>query len=103
MYLTSTRPDLMFATSLINRNMSNLAELHLQVVTKILRYLKGTTQYGIVYQKGSNEGELEAYTDSDYAGDINDNKSTNGYVFKFSSGTVAWTSKKQPIVSLSTT
>ncbi|GAA0145518.1 transmembrane signal receptor [Lithospermum erythrorhizon] len=103
MYLTSTRPDLMFATSLINRYMSNPTELHLQVAKKILRYLKGTTQYGILYQKGSNGRELEAYTDSDYAGDINDRKSTSGYVFKFSSGAVAWTSKKQPIVSLSTT
>ncbi|GAA0143493.1 transmembrane signal receptor [Lithospermum erythrorhizon] len=103
MYLTSTRPDLMFATSLISRYMSKPTDLHLQIAKKILRYLKGTTQFGIFYQTGCREGDLEVYTDSDYAEDMDDRKSTSGYVFKFSSGVVAWTSKKQPIVSLSTT
>ena len=64
--------------------------------------MKGTTDFGIFYKKGRDE-ELVAYTDSDYAGDLEDRKSTSGYVFLLSSGAVSWTSKKQPMVSLSTT
>ncbi|GAA0163302.1 transmembrane signal receptor [Lithospermum erythrorhizon] len=103
MYLTFTRPGLMFATRLISRYMSKPTDLHLQIAKKILRYLKETTQFGILYQAGCRGRDLEVYTDSDYAGDMDDRKSTSGYVFKFSSGAVAWTFKKQPIVSLSTT
>ena len=54
------------------------------------------------YKKGGNE-ELIAYTDNDYAGDLDDRKSTSGYVFLMSSGAVSWSSKKQPVVTLSTT
>ena len=57
---------------------------------------------GVFYQKEGN-GELMAYTDSDYAGDVDDRKSTSGYVFLLSEGVVAWSSKKQPMVTLSTT
>ncbi|WKA03977.1 hypothetical protein VitviT2T_022047 [Vitis vinifera] len=69
---------------------------------RILRYLKGTIDFGVFYKKGGNE-ELIAYTDSDYAGDLDDRKNTLGYVFMLSSGAVSWSSKKQPVVSLSTT
>ncbi|GAA0167068.1 transmembrane signal receptor [Lithospermum erythrorhizon] len=100
MYLTSTRPDIMFATSLISRFMSKPTELHFQVAKRILRYLKGTIQFGIYYK---NHGKLDVYTDSDYAGDLEDRKSTSGYVTIMSSGAVTWCSKKQPIVTLSTT
>ncbi|PNX85850.1 hypothetical protein L195_g041924 [Trifolium pratense] len=70
--------------------------------TKVLRYLNGTIDLGILYKRNGNE-KLEAYTDSDYAGDLDDRKSTSGYVFMFSSGAVSWSSKKQPVVTLSTT
>lgn len=58
---------------------------------------------GICYKKGGDRSELFAFSDSDYAGDIDDRKSTSGYVFLISSGAVSWSSKKQPVVSLSTT
>ena len=102
MYLTATRPDVMFAVSLISRYMEHPTKLHLQAATKILRYLRGTADYGVFYKKGGNE-ELVAYTDSDYAGDLDDRKSTSGYVFLLSSAAISWLSKKQPVVSLSTT
>ncbi|KAL6311202.1 hypothetical protein AAG906_000351 [Vitis piasezkii] len=101
MYLTATRPDVMFVVSLISRFMDCPTELHLQSAKRILRYLKGTIDFGVFYKKGGNE-ELIAYTDSDYAGDLDDRKSTSGYVFMLSSGAVSWSSKKQPVVSLST-
>ena len=102
MYLTATRPDIMFAVSLISRYMSKPTELHLMAAKRILRYLQGTTDFGIFYSKGGNK-ELIGFTDSDYAGSLKDRKSTSGYAFILSSGAVAWSSRKQPIVTLSTT
>jgi len=102
MYLTATRPDIIFVVNLISRYMENPTEFHLQVAKRVLRYLKGTLDFGIFYKKGGNN-ELVAYTNSDYARDLGDRKSTSGYVFLLSSRTVYWLSKKQPIVSLSTT
>ena len=64
--------------------------------------MKGTIDYGIHYRKEGSK-ELIAYTDSDYGGDLNDRNSTSGYVFLFGAGAVSWLSKKQPVVSLSTT
>ncbi|RDX68373.1 putative mitochondrial protein, partial [Mucuna pruriens] len=101
MYLTSTRPDMMSVVNLISRYMENPTELHLLVVKRVLRYLKGTTDFGIFYKKEGNK-ELLAYTDSDYARDLDDRKSTSGYVFLLCSVVVSWSSRKQPIVSLST-
>ena len=102
MYLTAMRPDMMFVTSLIIRYMGRPTNLHLQAAKRALRYLKGTVNYGIHYKRGGNE-KLLAFTDSDYAGDVEDRKSTSGYVFVLNSGAVSWCSKKQPIVTLSTT
>jgi len=98
MYLTA--PDILFSVSLISIYMSKPTELHLQAGKRILRYLKGTSSYGIFYKKGGKE-ELLEFTDSDYAGDEDDSKSTSSYVFLLSSGAVLWMSKKQPIVTLS--
>lgn len=58
--------------------------------------------FGLFYQKEVGK-DLTAYTDSDYAGDLDDRKSTGGYVFIFSKAAISWASKKQPVVSLSTT
>ena len=102
MYLTATRPDIMFAVSLINRYISRPTELHLSAAKRVLRYLQGTTGFGIFYAKRGNE-ELISFTESDYAGCLEDRKSTPGYTFILSSGVVAWSSRKQPIVTLSTT
>lgn len=77
-------------------------EVHLQAVKRIFRCLKGTNGHGIFYKKNAI-GSLLGYTDSDYAGDLDDRKSTSGYVFMFGSGVISWSSKKQPIVTLSTT
>ena len=102
MYLTTTRPDIMFAVSLISRFMENPTEMHLASAKRILRYLQGTIDYGIFYKKGE-KSSLIGFTDSDYAGDQDDRKSTSGYVFMMGSGAISWSSRKQPIVTLSTT
>lgn len=102
MYLTVTRPDLCYVVSLLARFMEAPTLLHEMAVKRVCRYLKGTTELGILYKREGEE-TLLAYSDSDYAGDLDDRKSTSGYVFNVNSAAVAWSSKKQPVVSLSTT
>ena len=89
MYLTATRPDIMFVTCLISRYMAKPMEIHLQAAKRALRYLKGTVNYGIYYKKGGY-GELLAFTDSDYVGNMEDRKSTFGYVFLMNSSAISW-------------
>eukprot|EP00253_Pinus_taeda_P010100 PITA_10100 len=100
MYLTATRPDIMYAVSLISRFMERPKEAHWQAAKRILRYVKGTKKFGILYTI-SECSDLVGYTDSDWAGSVDDRKSTFGYVFHMSSGAISWASKKQPIVTLS--
>jgi len=90
----------MYVVSLVARFTKAPTIMHQQAVKRVLRYLKGTTALGLFYKRGGN---LVAFCDSDYAGDLEDRKSTSGYVFMMSNGLVAWSSKKQPVVSLSTT
>lgn len=104
MYLTVTRPDLAYMVSVVSRYMERPTELHVQAIKRILRYVMGTMEKGLWYKHGTkNEGKLVAFSDSDYAGDIDDRRSTSGYVFIMNGGAVAWSSKKQPMVTLSTT
>lgn len=80
MYLTAIRPDIMFSVCLIIRYMDNTTMMHFQAVKKVLRYLKGTVDFGILYSRQGKK-ELTAFTDSYYAGDLDDRKSVSGYVF----------------------
>eukprot|EP00253_Pinus_taeda_P032694 PITA_32694 len=101
MYLTATRPDIMFVVSLISRFMERPKEAHWQATKRILKYVKGTKRFGILYTT-SECSYLIGYTDSDWAGSVDDQKSTSGYVFHMGSGAISWASKMQPIVALST-
>lgn len=102
MYLISTRPDIMYSVALISRYMENPTEIHMQAAKRVMRYLKGTTDLGILYIK-PKLNKLPRYTDNDYAGDLDDRRSTSRYAFILGNGAIAWASKKQPIVTLSTT
>eukprot|EP00253_Pinus_taeda_P025349 PITA_25349 len=101
MYLTATRPDIMFAVSLISTFMERPKEAHWQAEKRILRYVKGTKKFGILYNV-SEHSDLVGYTDSDWARSVDDQKSTSGYVFHMGLGAISWASKKQSIVALST-
>jgi hypothetical protein len=81
--------------------MENLRYSHLKVVKRILRYVKGTEDLGLLYQK-TNIFELAGYVDIDWFGDIDDRKSTSGYAFYMGGTAFTWLSKKHPIVTLST-
>ncbi|KAK4269228.1 hypothetical protein QN277_022414 [Acacia crassicarpa] len=75
---------------------------HLEAAKRILRYVKGTIGYGLLYKK-SNSLTLSGFTDADWTGDANDRHSTSGYCFSTGSAVVSWCSKKQEIVALSST
>jgi hypothetical protein len=68
----------------------------------VLRYVKGTLDFGILYSR-SKDLRLCGYTDSDWAGFVDDKKSTSRYVFSLGTGAVTWTSKKKHAVALSST
>nr|AAL58228.1 putative gag-pol polyprotein [Oryza sativa Japonica Group]ABF96256.1 retrotransposon protein, putative, unclassified [Oryza sativa Japonica Group] len=84
LYLTATRPDIMFAASLLSRYMSSPSQLNFTAAKRVLRYIKGTADYGIWY-KPVKESKLIGYTDSDWAGCLDDMKSTSGYAFSLGS------------------
>lgn len=93
MYMTATRLNLMYVVSLVSRFMESPTEVHHQAVKKILRYLKGTVNYGLFYKK-SEINVLVGFSDSDYVGDLNNRKITSRYVFLLSGAAVSWSSKK---------
>lgn len=85
MYLTTTRPELMFTVSLINSYIGKPIELQFQAAKRVLSYLSGTVSFGIFYNKGKREC-LVGYIDSDYAGDLEDRNITSEYVFMLGFG-----------------
>jgi hypothetical protein len=104
MYMLATRPDMAFSVCLAARYMERPIEMHLVALKRILRYLKGTLNLGILYKcKTDKNLVLQGWSDSDYAGDHDDRKSTSGYIFTMGTSAICWSSKKQPIVTLSTT
>ncbi|KAM2708962.1 hypothetical protein EV2_046705 [Malus domestica] len=100
-YLTCTRPDILYAVRLVSRYMENPTTTHLKTTKRILRYLKGTVNFGLFYSSSDNY-KLVGYNDSDWVGDSNDRKSTTIFVFFMRDTAFTWMSKKQPIVTLST-
>ncbi|KAJ9547332.1 hypothetical protein OSB04_019875 [Centaurea solstitialis] len=101
LYLTASRPDIMYSTCLCARYQAEPKESHLTVVKRIFRYLKGTPNLGLWYSKDSGF-DLTAYSDSDFAGCKIDRKSTTGGCHLLGGKLVSWTSKKQNSVSTST-
>ncbi|GKC72688.1 uncharacterized mitochondrial protein-like protein [Tanacetum coccineum] len=102
MYLTSSRPDIMFAVCACARYQVNPKVSHLYAVKRIFRYLKGQPKLGLWYSKDS-PFDLVAYTDSDYAGASLDRKSTIGGCQFLGCRLISWQCKKQTVVANSTT
>ncbi|KAF5450645.1 hypothetical protein F2P56_030977 [Juglans regia] len=101
LYLFNTRPDILFATSLLSRFMQCPSQIHFGTAKRILRYLQGTIGLGMWYKKSSGT-KLVGFTDSDTAGSTDDMRSTFGYCFGLGSGMFSWSSKKQGNVAQST-
>lgn len=96
----ATRPDIAYAASTLSRFCANPGRTHWILAKRVLRYLKGTQNYGIKYSK--DKSNVTAYTDSDWAGDTDDRKSCTGNVIILANGPISWKSRKQASVALST-
>ena len=99
-YLTGSRPDIMHAIGIVGRFQANPKESHLQAVKRIFKYLQGTQNFGLWYPRDTYL-TLHAYTDADWAGSVDDRKSTSGGAFYMGSRLVSWFSKKQSSIALS--
>ncbi|GKA09521.1 putative ribonuclease H-like domain-containing protein [Tanacetum coccineum] len=102
MYLTTSRPDIMFAVCACARFQVTPKTSHLLAVKRIFRYLKGKPTLGLWYSRDS-PFELVAYTDSDYAGATQDRKSTTGGCQFLGNRLISWQCKKKTVVATSTT
>ncbi|GJV40938.1 putative ribonuclease H-like domain-containing protein [Tanacetum coccineum] len=102
MYLTASRPDIMFAIYACARHQVTPKECHLHAVKRIFRYLKGHPKLGLWYPKES-PFDLVAYSDSDYGGASQDRKSTTRGCQFLGRRLISWQCKKQTIVATSTT
>ena len=95
-----TRPDITQAVNKLGQLSSNPTKTHWTALCHVVRYLKGTLDYGLLY--GTNSSlVLEPWTDSSWGDDPNDARSTHGYIFKLAGGPISWKSQKQHSVALS--
>jgi hypothetical protein len=98
----ATRPDILYATVTLAQFTRNPAPEHWTALKRVFRYLKGSIGHKLTYGRDPNAStDLTRYTDSDWASNVH-RKSISGYVFMIAGGAVAWSSKKQSRVALST-
>jgi hypothetical protein len=100
-YLSHTRPDIAFAVSVVSQFMHDPRTQHMDAVIRIIRYLKGCPGRGLLYTPHSHL-QVECYTDADWAGSLEDRRSTSGYCSFVGGNLVTWRSKKQSVVARST-
>ena len=98
--MVCTRLDIAHAVGVVSRFMVNPIKDHWEAVKWIFRYLRGSSKSCLSF--GSSKLVLEGYTDADMAGDLDNRKSTSGYLFTSAGGAISWQSKLQKCVALST-
>ena len=98
----TSRPDIAFAASYLSRYMQDPGISHWKAAKHVLRYLKGTRTLGIRYSRSTTGNRITGYADSDFAGDVDQRKSTSGFCFNFNGSAISWRGKKQTIVAQST-
>ncbi|XP_070665119.1 uncharacterized mitochondrial protein AtMg00810-like [Malus domestica] len=99
-YLSHTRPNIAYAVSVVSQFIHLPSEAHMDVVTRILRYLKMAPGRGLVFSKNGHLN-VKGYTNADWAGSIIDRRSTSGYFMFVGGNLVTWRSKKQKVVARS--
>jgi hypothetical protein len=102
MYLTNTRPNICFAMNTFSQFLVEPRHVHLVVAKHVMRYLKGTLDYGLSYD-GDHNFTLSGYTDLDWDGSVSDRKSTSRCCFSLGSTMISWKSMKQSNIALNTT
>ena len=101
MYLMNTRPNICFFVNTLSQFLVEPRRVHLVAARHVMRYLKGTIDYGLSYD-GDHDFTLSGYTDSDWEGSVANRKRTSGCCFSLGSAMISWQSRKQSSVSLST-
>ena len=102
--MLGTWPDLGYAIAALGRHAANPGPDHQHALKRVFRYLRATSDQQLVFRRGApSSPTLFGYADADWASDVNDRKSTSGYMFKLAGAAVSWSSKKQTSVTLSST
>jgi len=99
---TCTRPDIAHAVGEVAKHCERHGQQHWIAAKRILKYLKTTADYSIVFD-GKSKGELLGFVDASWASDLDTRRSTTGYVFFLNGSVVSWKSKRQPTVATSST
>jgi histone deacetylase 1/2 len=101
-YLTLTRPDLSYSVNKVCQFLHAPTTTHWTAVKRILRYIQGTLKVGLTFQKSSSS-LLSAFSDADWAGCLDDRRSTGGFAVFFGPNLISWSARKQATVSRSST
>jgi len=101
LYLTATRPDILFALNYLSTFMQDPSQIHLVAAKRVLRYLRGTARFGIHFVK-STSVNLVGFSDNDWGGSDEGMMSTSSYCFAMGKIVFSWNSKKQSMVAHST-
>lgn len=101
---TCSRPDLSFVVSRLSQYFAEPTEEQWSTVKHVLQYLKGTAEKGLCFRRSSDKLGIQAYSDADWASNVNNRRSTTGYCVTLSKNSfpVSWKTRKQPTVALST-
>ena len=94
-YLSHTRPNVAYLVEVVSRFMHDPREKHIQVVHKVLQYLKATPGRGILFKR-KGKLTMKAYTNVDYAGSLTNRRLTTSYCIFLGGNIISWRSKKQP-------
>ena len=101
---TRTHPDISYAVGMLSRRSANPSVSDWKALKRVMRYIAGTENLALKFKHQSNEEfKLAAFSDADWAGDAKDRKSTSGMVITVNGSIVAWASKKQTSIALSST
>lgn len=98
-----SRPDIAYSVNLLSKYLNNFDVNHWNAVKRVLAYLSGSRDVGLMYRQTGDESPVVGYSDADFASDVDTRRSTTGYVFCMSGGPVTWSSQRQKLVTLSTT
>lgn len=101
-HLLMTRPDQSYVGNKLSQFLKSPTRLQWQACKRILRYVKGTLDYGIMF-KPAPVLAVEAYADADWAGNLNYRRSTSGFCVFFGGNLIQWASRKRKVVALSST